>query len=68
MDYIREIEINTGKEAILNMMPMQPGDIAQNPADTRKLSAVTGFTPQVSIQEGVKNFVSWYQEYIRALA
>lgn len=63
MDYIREIELNTGKKAILNMMPMQQGDIAQNPADTSKLSHATGFTPQVTIQEGVKRFVSWYQEY-----
>ena len=60
LDYIHEIEKNTGKMAILNLMPMQPGDISQNPADTHKLQEATGFTPKVSIEEGVKKFVDWY--------
>ena len=60
LDYIQEIEKNTGKKAILNLMPMQPGDISQNPADTRGLHEATGFTPKVSIAEGVRRFVDWY--------
>lgn len=60
LDYIHEIEKNIGKQAILKFLPMQPGDIAQNPADTYRLTQATGFTPQVSVQEGVKCFVEWY--------
>ncbi|MBH1989366.1 MAG: NAD-dependent epimerase/dehydratase family protein [Myxococcaceae bacterium] len=63
MDYVQEIEVQTGKKAILNFMPMQPGDIAQNPADTRKLQLAIGFTPQVRIQEGIQHFVAWYRDY-----
>ncbi len=63
LDYIHEIEKNTGKKAVLKLMPMQPGDIAQNPADTHRLTEATGFTPQVSVQEGVKKFVEWYLRF-----
>ncbi|MEI6789762.1 MAG: SDR family NAD(P)-dependent oxidoreductase [Myxococcaceae bacterium] len=61
LEYIHEIEKNTGQKAILNLLPMQPGDISQNPADTCLLTQAIGFTPQVSIQEGVKRFVDWYK-------
>ncbi|MES2503603.1 MAG: SDR family NAD(P)-dependent oxidoreductase [Myxococcota bacterium] len=63
LDYIQEIEKNAGKKAILNYLPMQPGDVAQNPADTHRLTDATGFTPQISVGEGVKKFVDWYREY-----
>lgn len=60
LEYINEIEKNTGKKAILNLLPMQAGDIAQNPADTHRLAEAIGFTPQVSIETGVRSFVDWY--------
>ncbi|MBL4818363.1 MAG: NAD-dependent epimerase/dehydratase family protein [Deltaproteobacteria bacterium] len=63
MDYITEIEKNIGKKAILNLLPMQPGDVAQNPADTHRMAEETGFVPQTSIQTGIKNFVDWYRDY-----
>ncbi|MEI6805137.1 MAG: SDR family NAD(P)-dependent oxidoreductase [Myxococcaceae bacterium] len=63
LDYIQEIEKSTGKKAIFKFLPMQPGDVAQNPADTHRLTEAIGFTPQVSVQEGVKHFVDWYQQY-----
>lgn len=63
LNYIQEIEKNTGKKAIFNFLPMQPGDSAQNPADTHKLTEFTGFTPQISVQDGVKQFVDWYKKF-----
>ncbi len=63
MDYISEIEKATGKKAIFNMLPMQPGDIAQNPADTHRFTELTGFTPKTQIAEGVSKFVAWYMNY-----
>ena len=61
MDYIAEIEKNIGQKAILKLLPMQAGDIAQNPADTSLLEIATGFRPQISIAEGVRRFVDWYR-------
>jgi UDP-glucuronate 4-epimerase len=45
------------------MLPMQPGDVPKTFADVADLAAITGFTPAVSIEEGVKRFVCWYKEY-----
>lgn len=63
MDYIRAIETATGRTAICNMMPMQPGDVPATWADTTLLSTLTGYTPSTGVTEGVKAFVDWYRDY-----
>jgi len=42
---------------------MQPGDVVGTAANIEKLRAVSGFTPTIGIQQGVRNFVDWYKEY-----
>ena len=62
---IRTIEVCLGRAAIVRLLPMQPGDVYQTQASVDRLRAITGFTPQVSIEEGVQRFVDWYLcEYI----
>ncbi len=63
MDFIAAIERAVGREAIRNFMPMQPGDITATYATTRLLQALTGFTPQVRVNEGVAHFVTWFRDY-----
>ena len=63
MDYITALEEALGKEAVKNMMPIQPGDVLETSADTKALYDVIGFTPQTSVKEGVKNFVDWYRNF-----
>jgi len=63
LDYIREIETNVGRPAILNMMEMQPGDVTKTYADSTLLHELTGYTPSVGVEEGVRNFVDWYRSY-----
>ncbi|WP_313108861.1 NAD-dependent epimerase [Atlantibacter sp.] len=63
MDYISALEQALGKEAIKNMLPMQPGDVLETSADTQALYQVIGFKPQTSVEEGVKRFVSWYKQF-----
>jgi len=60
MDYIKAIEKETGKKAIMRMMPMQPGDISTSFADVQDLIQDIGYAPTVNIDEGVKAFVDWY--------
>ena len=62
-DFIKEIEKNLGKKAIKNYLPLQIGDVPETYADTNLLKDLTGFTPKVSIKEGVKNFVNWYKNF-----
>ena len=63
MDFIREMEKAIGKEAELNMLPMQPGDVEVTFASTEKLKERIGYSPSVSIGEGVKHFINWYRDY-----
>lgn len=63
LDYIRIIEKHLGKEAIIDFLPAQAGDMENTHADTKSLQERIGFAPVVSLDEGVKRFVKWYQEY-----
>ena len=63
MDFVKAIEDELDIEAKKNFRGMQPGDVYQTYADTQDLFSVTGYKPQVSVQEGVKEFVTWYKEF-----
>jgi UDP-glucuronate 4-epimerase len=60
MTYIEALEKALGKTAIKNMMDIQPGDVSATNADTSSLKEYVGFTPQTSVEEGVRKFVEWY--------
>jgi UDP-glucuronate 4-epimerase len=63
MRYIAVIEECIGKKAIVNMLPMQPGDVPDTWADTEALARDTGYRPGTPIEEGVRNFVDWYVDF-----
>lgn len=63
LNFIKEIEINLGKVATKNMMPMQPGDVEQTWADVDQLINDYDYCPNTSIKAGVKSFIKWYKEY-----
>jgi UDP-glucuronate 4-epimerase len=60
LPFIETIERKLGKNAVKNMLPMQPGEVPVTSADYRLLEALTGFRPQTKIEEGVGAFVDWY--------
>jgi UDP-glucuronate 4-epimerase len=66
--YIEEIERCLGKQAIKQMMPMQPGDVPATHADVSALSNYVGYKPSVSIGTGVKHFTDWYLKYYQVKA
>ncbi|MGR5488075.1 NAD-dependent epimerase [Vibrio alfacsensis] len=63
MDFVKAIEDELGIEAKKNFREMQPGDVYQTYADTQDLFAATGYKPQVSVEQGVAEFISWYREF-----
>jgi UDP-glucuronate 4-epimerase len=65
LDYIRAFEKALGKEAKLDLLPMQPGDVRATEADTAALQAATGFHPATPVEEGVRRFVAWYRDYYK---
>ncbi|ENM3949906.1 NAD-dependent epimerase [Vibrio cholerae] len=63
MAFVEAIENELGIEAKKNFREMQPGDVYQTYADTEDLFSVTGYKPQVTVKEGVKEFVTWYRDF-----
>jgi len=65
MRYIHAIEAALGKKAVMNMLPMQAGDVAETAADISRLEAAIDFRPRTSVEEGVKKFAEWYKDYYK---
>ncbi|MCP4681788.1 MAG: NAD-dependent epimerase/dehydratase family protein [Desulfobacterales bacterium] len=65
LEYIHILEEELGRKAERNMMPMQPGDVAETAADIRKSIQLLGFRPKTTIKEGIKKFVAWYRDYYK---
>ncbi|MDA3789927.1 MAG: NAD-dependent epimerase [Desulfobacula sp.] len=63
MEFIRSIEKAIGKKAIIDYLPLQPGDVPATYADVNDLIADTGFKPSTPVNQGIQNFVDWYQSY-----
>ncbi|WP_291076692.1 MULTISPECIES: NAD-dependent epimerase/dehydratase family protein [unclassified Empedobacter] len=63
MDFIKEVEHSTGEKAILEMYPMQAGDVNQTWADVQDLKDKFGYNPNYPVDKGVYNFVQWYRKY-----
>lgn len=63
MDLITNLEKNIGKTAILDMQRMQPGDVPVTYADISRLYTHTGYTPSITLEEGIPAFVDWLKFY-----
>ncbi len=63
MEFVRAIEAVLGREAEINFMDMQPGDVPATWADASLLEALVGALPRTPLEEGVRRFVEWYRGY-----
>ena len=59
-DLIRVIEERMAKKAVLDMKPMQAGDVLITYADINKTRAEIGYNPQYDLKTGIDHFVNWY--------
>ena len=50
-------------EAHKQLVPMQPGDVPTTYADAEALEREFGFTPKITLREGLRKFAEWYAEY-----
>ncbi|MHB8455399.1 MAG: NAD-dependent epimerase [Acidiferrobacterales bacterium] len=66
MKYIQILEKELGKKAVMEMLPMQDGDVPSTVADVRELKAAVGFKPDTPVEVGISRFVKWYREYYSA--
>jgi nucleoside-diphosphate-sugar epimerase len=50
-------------EAHKQLVPMQPGDVPTTYADATALERDYGFTPKITLREGLRKFAIWYKAY-----
>lgn len=62
-EFVRLMQEAFGKYTRIIAKPMQKGEVLRTFADVQRLQNDYGFTPKISIAEGLKRFVSWYRDY-----
>ena len=63
MRVVELLEQATGRKALLDPQPMQPGDVQETFADISAIEHDHDFEPRTTIDEGIPRFVDWYREY-----
>ena len=61
--YVELIEACVGRKAIVNSLPMQPGDVPDTYANVDRLARDVQYRPTTSVETGVSNFVAWYRDF-----
>lgn len=63
MELISILEKQLGRRAQICFEPMQPGDVPATFADIDDLARDIDFIPSTPLEQGVRQFVSWYFDY-----
>jgi UDP-glucuronate 4-epimerase len=61
--FVRMLEQLLGRPAQLNLLPAQPADVPVTCASLDRVSAAIGYVPKTPLEEGLKHFVEWFQDY-----
>ncbi|MFL9844966.1 NAD-dependent epimerase/dehydratase family protein [Flavobacterium rhizosphaerae] len=64
-DFIEEIEKATGKKAIRQNLPMQPGDVASTWADVENFKKAYNYEPSTDIVTGIAKYVEWHKSFYK---
>lgn len=62
LDFIAALELALGRKAVIELLPMQPGDVRETYADIEASRRDFDFQPKTSILEGIPRFVAWFRE------
>lgn len=62
IDLVKLLEDATGKKAIIDWQPEQPGDVPITFADVSKAERFLGYKPKTKPEEGIPKFVEWYRK------
>jgi UDP-glucuronate 4-epimerase len=63
--FVGLLEQALGRKAIIELAPIEPGDVPATYADITESTRDLGFQPKVQIDEGLPRFVDWYRRYHR---
>jgi UDP-glucuronate 4-epimerase len=60
-ELIELLEEASGRKAVREYRPFQPGDVPLTWADIAKAGRLLGYQPSTPIKEGLKRFLAWYR-------
>lgn len=63
MDFISTLGAAVGQKPILEMLPMQDGDVYTTWADTQGFNRNYDFKPEVGLSSGINKFIKWYLHF-----
>jgi UDP-glucuronate 4-epimerase len=60
-ELIAQLEEATGKKAVQDRLPDQPGDVPITWANIDKAKRLLGYSPKTLMKQGLEKFVAWYR-------
>ena len=66
MEVVSLIEKKLGKKAIIELAPMQLGDVTKTYANIEKAKSELGYKPNTDINTGIDNFINWFKNYYKS--
>jgi UDP-glucuronate 4-epimerase len=61
LDLVRTLEQVLGKQAIIEWLPPQVGDVPATWADLAKSRRILQYQPKIPLSEGLRQYVAWYR-------
>ena len=65
LDVIALFEKALGRKAVIELKAGEPGDMPETAADIDATTRDFGWTPKVTVDQGIPLFVDWFKEYNR---
>jgi UDP-glucuronate 4-epimerase len=63
ISFVTILEKLIGKKAIIEDLPMQPGDVIRTFSDSTEIQLLTGVKTNTILEHGLNEFVKWYLSY-----
>jgi UDP-glucuronate 4-epimerase len=63
LDFIRIIEKEMDRVAVVEMLPLQKGDVEKTHANIDKFKKITNYIPTTKLDKGLNIFLNWYRKY-----
>ncbi len=61
--FVRMLESLLGREARIELLPPLPTEMPATCADLTRIHEAVGYAPRVTLEEGLRRFVDWFQRY-----
>ena len=52
-------------KAVIDLLPIQPGDIEKTNANIDKAKKMLNFKPKTNFEAGITNFIDWFVNYYK---